>query len=76
MADPITRGENESGVRCELLDNLSLVRWGCFLTSDWLTGEEVCRRINEIHLLSRAPALTEVRRATRGCRADQEGLLQ
>ena len=36
MADPITRGENESGVSHE--PTLPLIgQIGCFLASDWLT---------------------------------------
>lgn len=66
-ADPITRGENESGsgVRCEPGSHWSVQ---VFSSSDWSTdqeGDEVCRRINEIHLLSRAPAPAVVRRDAR-----------
>ena len=55
-------------VRSQVWAWLSLVTSGdCLLRIGWhWPGDEVCRRINEIHLLSQAPAPAEVRREVTG----------
>ena len=67
--DPISRGESESGSGVSSERRPSLVRSGqrpILIGWHW-PGGEVCRRINETHLLSQTPAPAEVRRETKGC---------